>query len=58
MGGYALEIKIELTALMSNYSFSTLSVAIFQQCYIDNQNIFKTNNHMFLSCVRDYIPNF
>ena len=42
MNGYALE----------------LTVAISQQCCIDNQNIHNTNSHTCLSCVRDDMLNF
>ena len=44
--------------LMRNRPFSTLPLAISQQCCIDNQNIHSTNNHMCLSCVRDDMLNF
>ena len=44
--------------LMLNHPFSTLPVAISQQCCIDNQNIHNTNNHMCLSCVHDDMLNF
>ena len=39
--------------LMCNHPFSTLPVAISQQCRINNQNIHNTNNHMYLWCVHD-----
>ena len=59
MGGYALDLnKTKFTALMRNHSFSTLCVAIYQQCCIDNQYIHNTNDHMCLSCVRDDMLNF
>ena len=32
--------------IMRNQSFSTLPVAIFRQCCINNQNIHNTNNHI------------
>ena len=44
--------------LMRNQPFSTLPVAIFRQCCINNKNIRNTNNHMCLSCVRDDMLNF
>ena len=43
---------------MRNHPFSTIPVAISRQCYIDNQNIQNTNNHMCLSCVCDDMLNF
>ena len=42
---------------MRNHSFSIFTVAISQQCYIDNQTIHNTNNHMCISCVRDDMLN-
>ena len=62
MSRYALELYVSFVFiyldLMLNHSFSTFTVAIFQQCCIDNQNIYNTNNHMCLSCVRDDMLNF
>ena len=43
---------------MRNHSFSTLTVAISQQCCIDNQTIHNINNHICLSCVCDGMLNF
>ena len=43
---------------MRNQPFSTLPVPIFRQCCINNQNIYNTDNHMCLSCVRDDMLNF
>ena len=44
--------------LMCNHPFSTLPVAVSQQCCIDNQSIHNTNNHMCLSCVCEGMLNF
>ena len=54
----AVSFVIIYIDLMRNQSFSTLPVAIFRQCCINNQNIHNTNNHMCLSCVRDEMLKF
>ena len=43
--------------LMCNHPFWTLPVVISQQCCIDNQNIYNTNNHMCLWCVHNDMLN-